>query len=173
MKKKGHKDKIRYKNKVRNRQTATTKPEPEKIEKDSVAEESMKRLELKTLETFGLKEDRIIRDKSFASMSEALLEFAAPLLDVIDYDDKEIYESTIAVSMAIWNSSIMLKNNKSRREVKKLLKPFMQDAESKGIVKHMLHRKQQMFPDNNRLILNFEVTEKADSFHLSVVSTLP
>jgi hypothetical protein len=48
----------------------------------------------------------------------------------------------------------------------------MPDAESKKTVRYMLERKRQMYPDNKRFVINYELTDEPDGgFHLSVVST--
>ena len=55
----------------------------------------------------------------------------------------------------------------------KMLRPVMPDAESKGVIDYMIARKRQIFPDNKRIILNHELTETPDGFHLTVASSIP
>ena len=59
-----------------------------------------------------------------------------------------------------------------KKERKDKLKSVMPDAESRSVVEYMLERRRQMYPDNRRMLMSYELTELPDGFHLSVASTL-
>ena len=165
MKKKKPKDKIRHKNKLRKNQTAALQ------KTEHIRNASFDKMKRRLSDMTGV-EHKIIRDKSFGSMSEALLEFAEPLMDVIDTDDYDEYGKAVMMAIVLWNCAIMQKQTAKSKEMEKLLKPLTQDADGKSIVQYMLSRKHQMFPDVNRYILDYELTDRGDEFHLSVASTI-
>ena len=164
MKKKKPHDKLRHKNKIRKNQTAALQKD------DRIRDDSLDKMERRISEMTGV-EHKIIRDKSFASMSEALIEFAQPLLDVIDLRDREAYEKAVLTAICFWNCAVMQQEPGNDRKIKKLLKPFMKDADGKAIATHMLDRKRLLFPDLNRYIVNYELVDQGDDYHLSVAST--
>jgi hypothetical protein len=174
MKKKERKDKIKYKNKIRKQQQGQKRAEKKLSEGNcGASDESLMRMERKMLKMSGGKEHELIRDSSLEKMSDILLEYGDPLLEAIDSEDKKEYEKAIMMSIMLWNCAIMQEEPKGRKGIEKMLKPMMPDAESKSVVRYMLDRKHEMFPKNKRMIMNYELTEAADGFHLTVASTIP
>ena len=174
MKKKERKDKIKYKNKIRKQHLAEKSAEQKTKEEDcGISDESLARMQCKLQEMSGGEGHELIRDSSLEKMSDILTEYGEPLFETIDSDNKAEYEKAIMMSIMLWNCAIMQEEPKNRKEVEKKLKPMMPDAESKSVVKYMLDRKTEMFPDNKRVILNYELTETPDGLHLSVASTIP
>ena len=107
-------------------------------------------------------------------MSDIILDYAEPFIDAIKTYTKEEYEKAIMIAITYWNCSILQDSSKiSRSEIRKMLKPITPDSESKSIANYMLERKRLMYPNNKRMIINYEVTESAGGgFHLSVASTV-
>jgi hypothetical protein len=173
MKKKARKDIVRYKNKLRKRQMNEGQTGADPAENDcEISEESVNRLKQKLREMSGI-DHEIIRDSTLEKMSDILLDYAEPFLDVIDIDNNAEYEKIIMIAIAFWNCSIMEDSPKSRKKIRKLLEPIMPDDESRSVVQYMLERKQKMYPNNKRMILNYELTETpGGGFHLSVASTI-
>jgi hypothetical protein len=127
-----------------------------------ISDESVSRLEQK-LRDMGSIDHKIIRDSSLEKMSDILSDYASPFLDTIDADNKKEYkkkyEKAIMLSMILWNCSLMEDAPEGRKEARKLLKSIVSDAESKSVIQYMLERKRQMYPDNKRMIMSYEVTE--------------
>jgi hypothetical protein len=173
MKKKTRKDIARYKNKLRNRQMNKGQTGADIAEDDcGISEESANRLKRKIREMSGI-DHEIIRDATLEKMSDILLDYAEPFLDMIDTDNKMEYEKVIMMAMTLWNCAIMEDAPESREEIRKLLNPLMPDAEARSVVRYMLERKRQMYPDNKRMMMNYELTEMpGGGFHLSVASTV-
>ena len=175
MKTRQRKDKLKYKNKIRKQQANKMLQEEVVTEDDcGVNDEIMSRMKGKMLEMSGGVEHELIRDSSQEKMSDILLTYAKPFIDTINTDNKEDYERAIQISMIFWNCAIMYeaaKSRKDRKEIIKMLKPVMLDAESKSVVNYMLVRKQQLYPGNKRMIMNYELSVTAEGLHLSVVST--
>ena len=139
-----------------------------------VTDETLYRMKGKLTEHYGIERD-IVRNATPEKMSEILLEYAKPFMDVVTSDSKEEYDKSIKIAMILWNCAIIesAKGSKGRKEIEKVLKPVLSDAESKGVLRFMLERKREMFPNNNRIIMGYELTETPDGFHLSVASTTP
>jgi len=151
-------------------------------QKGSMIDESIQKMEHRLSKTTG-ENYKVIRDASLPSMSDALLDFADPIMNVIDINDKAAYEKAIQMSIVFWNVSTMIEMNKTSRKgvikrlfgvlkVRKLLKPFMRDTESSEISLFMLGRKHQLYPDINRFIIDYEIKDTRDRYHLTVVSTV-
>ena len=65
------------------------------------------------------------------------------------------------------------KLREKRKELKKMLKPVIPDAESRSVANYMLERKRQMYPDNKRLMMNYELVDLlGGGFYQTVASTL-
>jgi len=142
-------------------------------ETENIINAAAEKMGKKLSEMTGL-EHKIIRNSgSSVSMSDCLLDYAKPAIDALnEYDDKKEYEKAIIMAIALWNSAIMQDESKEDA-AKKILDTLIFDEESKNLVEYMLNRKRQMFPDNNRYILDYELTVKRrGDYHLTVVSTL-
>ena len=119
----------------------------------------------------GIEHD-IVRNGSLEKMSEILLEYAEPFLEIIDLDNKAEYEKAIMLAIMLWNCAIMEKPGKNiRKKLEKILKPLMPGVNINDNINNMIERKRQMFPDNKRIIISFDVTETSDDYHISVAST--
>ena len=164
MKKKKPHDKLRYKNKVKKNQIAAHQ------EDKRIIDESFDKMERRISEMTGI-EHKIMRDESSVSMSETLLEFASPLIEAIDPTDREAYKRTVSTAIFFWNCAVLREKPGKEKEIKKLLKSFMKNADSKDIVNDMMERKRQLFPDINRYIINYELVDQGDAYHISVAST--
>jgi len=173
MKKKDRKDKARHKNKLRKQKIEKIESGTRITEEDcGITDETLTRMKRQIVERYGF-EHEVVRDSALEKMSDILVEYGEPLLETIDTDDKAEYEKGIMMAIMFWNCAIMQDTPKGRREVEKTLKPMMRDAESKSVVKYMLNRKREMFPENNRIMMNYELSETPDGLHLSIVSSIP
>ena len=151
MKKKKQRDKLRHKNKIRKNQLEAA----QKYER--IPGESLNKITRRLTELTGV-EHKFVRNATGVSMSDTLLEYAEPFMDVVYTDDKKDYEQAIMMAMCLWNAAIMQEEGNDEG-ANRLLEPIMEDAESKGVVHYMLKRKREMFPDVNRYILDYEVTD--------------
>jgi len=173
MSNKGRKDKVRYKSKQRKQQQSRAKEEAEAVKEAEIIEGSADRLKQRITEMSGNKGHEVVSDERLEKMSDILLEYAKPFLDTVGPNDKAEYEKSIKISMMFWNFAIMEEAPEIRKELKKMLKAVMPDAESKSVVNYMLERKRRMYPDNKRLMMSYELSElPGGGFYLSVASTL-
>ncbi|MDR1206067.1 MAG: hypothetical protein LBL26_11415 [Peptococcaceae bacterium] len=179
MKRKGRKDRIRYKNKLRKQYLTQMDLEAEITEEDDRAanESAAARVRQKVKEMSGVEQDIII-DDSLEKMSEILQEYAGPLLNVINSDDKSECEKAFMIAIVFWNYSIAAETPGIFRRIwkmwkmRRVMRPFMADAESRSVMRYMVDRKRQMFPDNRRVIVSFDLAEERHGFHLFVASSV-
>ena len=170
---KGRKDKLKYKSKLRKQQLSRAKNATEAETEAEVIKGSADKLKQKLSEMSGIKDQEVVCDENLEKMSDILLEYAKPFLDTVDIDDKAAYEKAIKISMIFWNCAIMEESPEMRKELKKMLKPVMPDVESRSVVNYMIERKRQMYPDNKRLMMNYELVDlPGGGFYLNVASTL-
>lgn len=117
----------------------------------------------------------VTNPEGVAKMSEVLEEFIEPYLDTATNS----HDRKILVGMAVtaWNLALM---PASKRQP--LIKEFILDVVGKGdprasqeikdIINELIDRKLEIFPDNQRFIVEFQLQETRNQFHLSVASTL-
>ena len=169
---KQYKDKTRQKIKARKKQPPQTIPDTDLTESDRIVEAVSKRIERRISERTGV-EHKTLRSPLTESMSEALLEYAEPLMDVIDTGNRKEFEKVVKVSIMVWNYAVVLEKEGDGKKAKKMLELIMLSADYKVLVDFMLERKRKLFPNNNRYIMDYEVTVMKDGdFHLTVSSSL-
>jgi hypothetical protein len=174
MKKKGRKDKLKHKSKLRKQQQSILGSKENITELEvGISDETIYRMEKELSEQYGA-EHKVFKGLSDEKMSEVLLEYGKPFIEIINTENKEDYEKSIKISMMLWNCAIMYDSGdkKDRKKIMKMLKPVLPDGESEGVFSYMAERKREMFPDNKRIILNYEITETSGGFHLTVASTI-
>ena len=106
-------------------------------------------------------------------MSEVILRFAEPFKDAYGMVSKEMLE----IAIIIWNASFMPKEMQ-KKAVEDVINVFPQENREARremfLIAHMLlERKKQYFSDNQRMIMDYHITESAHSIHVDVVSTVP
>ncbi len=124
-------------------------------------------------------------------MSKVIVDFIEPYREVADTD--EGVERLVAVGVEAWNIS-MLPEKERNAAIARLVRMALcggsaikrlrlmirtailgesrDFAEFKGFVNELVERKLRHYAENRRLIMGYELTQTADDFHLSVVSTL-
>ena len=121
----------------------------------------------------------IVKNALPQKMSGVLLDFAKPLLDSFDQNDRIALKSAIQMSITVWNYSIVIgRENPSfaDRINKKALKSMIARAFSgdigESVLSALLERKQSRYPENNRMIADFNIEwdDSQNSYHLTVMS---
>ena len=106
-------------------------------------------------------------------LSEVILEYAEPLMNVAD--GSELEERAIRMSVTLWNASLLPK-----QKALETMEPALDDmAKGDQLLKSEFHmmfelmynRKQSLFPNDTRFIVDYTLEENDESFHLQVVST--
>jgi hypothetical protein len=111
---------------------------------------------------------------SFRKISEVILDFAGPLLDMVD--DDELYESVIGFAVICWNLSFLphqeqhaMSNAISDKLGKSDLLAYPQIENWVWI---MLERKRTLFADDRRFVTDYSITGEGDHHHLLVMAVL-
>ena len=129
---------------------------------------------------YANKEPKIIKNALPQKMSEVLLDFAAPLLESIDMSDRFVLKSAIQTDIFIWNYSIIdsgfqpktLTGNTADSVKNMVEKQFCRDPMTRIMIATLLERKKTLYPDNNRMIVDFDMSwdKKGENMHLTILS---
>ncbi|MEW6662553.1 MAG: hypothetical protein ACOY9Y_14450 [Bacillota bacterium] len=107
-------------------------------------------------------------------MSEVLLDFAAPFLDGLD-EPKEM-EKVISFAAVVWNLSLLPEDQQKNgmKEIADIFGQGGQEYRNVGMfmTEVLLERKKKFFPNNKRLIINYEFGFKNGLPWLNVASTI-
>jgi hypothetical protein len=140
-------------------------------------EPSMQKLGKKVEKVFG-QDVKMLRDQpGLASMSDALEELVRPYLEVTF--NKTQLETLFSLGSVAWNMSIMAKDS-SQEMLEKSLSNMMKKQSmenvkiSRFLVEKLIDRKNKLFPDNNRMIMHFDLHYAGSGqYNISVASTIP
>jgi len=104
-------------------------------------------------------------------MSAIFFEFLKPYMQ--HATTEEAFQQLVMIGLVAWNSATFQdkEREKSIKEFVKLM-PWSTRSDAKAIIREMIARKDEFFPDNNRRILDYQITMTKGGPHLSVVSTL-
>ncbi|MCB9004178.1 MAG: hypothetical protein H6664_07365 [Ardenticatenaceae bacterium] len=104
-------------------------------------------------------------------MSDVLTDFIAPYQDAVE--TKHQFESLIGLAAFAWNAAI-LPPDKQEETVQQIIQtmPVEAQAEGRELFMALLERKQRHFAHIKRFIINYEVTDLGDDWHLAVASSV-
>lgn len=126
---------------------------------------------------FGKEAISIVRDpKGHAKMSDVLERFVEP------YEDDEMTlnqrQNLLGIAVVAWNLAL-LPEDKRRGALKEIIKGILSgedplfQQEAREIITEMVARKDQLFADNQRYIVSYQLQDLGTEYHLTVASTLP
>ena len=126
---------------------------------------------------FGKEAISIVRDpKGHAKMSDVLESFVEP------YEDDEMTlsqrQNLLGIAVVAWNLAL-LPEDKRRGALKEIIKGILSgedplfQQEAREIITEMVARKDQLFADNQRYIVSYQLQDLGTEYHLTVASTLP
>lgn len=109
--------------------------------------------------------------KQAEKMSEVLLDFIEPYRELAD--TTEAMHRLITIALVAWNTALLPKAEQaeSLKQISKALPADVVD-DFHAIVGEMIERKNKFFADYTRNILDYELADTGDSYHISVISTL-
>lgn len=117
------------------------------------------------------KDAHITIGKGKEKMSEILIDFAEPLFEFTENEDAVYHLAMIA-----WNASIMPENQRDKiinEAVMFIPKDDSQfRADLKTVLKSLIQRKLELYPNNKRVMVGYEFTESGNKRILNVLSTL-
>ncbi len=129
---------------------------------------------MKRAQARGSENKVVIEAPGYAKMSAIVLDFARPLL-ALD-PDKEFFEDAITVAVIAWNIALTIEAAPEVTVVDLLEEAYgFKAADAETFREHiamLVRRKQKYFAKHKRLILDYEITESEDMFHLNIMSEL-
>jgi hypothetical protein len=121
----------------------------------------------------GIQEQRplIFEPRGEKKMSVVLLDFMEPLLEF--WETEEELNNMLQFGVSAWNAAL-LPPQELAECISKTLEgiPFLQRWRMKAAFMKMVSRKQQLFADNRRMIIDYHLRITRDGPHVSVVSTV-
>lgn len=141
-----------------------------------IVEASVQKLKKRSLQynAFQDKQEPLyIRDlKGVRKMSEIILDFAKPLLDETD-GSFENYKKALIVVIIAWNIALMDDIDEQLEELNKHMnledEQFLEDMSL--ILNLLVQRKLDFYSDVKRMVMDYDIVDTGDGFHLNVVST--
>ena len=103
-------------------------------------------------------------------MSEVLKVFVAPYRHLAD--TKEAFLRLLAIAVAAWNIALWPVQEREAH-IRKILEALPQDTweDAKEIIGELVEWKEEHFSEYKRMIIDYEVTDLGQDYHLTVIST--
>jgi hypothetical protein len=105
------------------------------------------------------------------SMSAALIDFME--IDSQEWPDEELLRKTILLGMVAWNAAVA--SGASREDlIQSTLATLLPNlrAEARFHLDALIKQKESLFPDNKRLMLDYQLTMQPTGPYIQVMSTL-
>jgi hypothetical protein len=100
-------------------------------------------------------------------ISETFLDFASPIMDALGKDaTKYQVEQVLKIAFTVWNSIVLDTVKGSSEYVSMLRETLKNDPMSSALIEQMIFRKNDMFPDDNRMIGEYSVSVKNGEWRL-------
>jgi hypothetical protein len=102
-------------------------------------------------------------------MSDIIIQFIKPYNDLAQTYEAQMKLVTVAI--IAWNASL-LPEDKARAMIDRVLDnlPLAEGEHTMDVIKQLMERKKRYFADYKRPVMDFQLTEDEDEFHLSVAS---
>ena len=109
-------------------------------------------------------------------ISQAILNYARPLLEECDNYNYNYYHNAISFAVIVWNLCL-LPENERETYYKELLNLMCGDDLEERVVwakliKIFMKRKKEMFPNDNRFIVNYKLIDRGKRMELTVAATV-
>ncbi len=116
----------------------------------------------------------VANPEGMAKMSEVLEEFVEPYLDTAQ--NRSQRETLIGIAVIAWNLALLPINEREPIIAKVIAeavdqKDTLAKQDTREVIDELIARKLEFFPENQRFIVEFQLQETRNHFHLSVAST--
>ena len=103
-------------------------------------------------------------------MSEVLKEFIVPYRETANTE--EAFRKLLVIAVVAWNTALFPAEER-KAYVDKVLEALPEEARADGqaIISELVERKERYFSEYKRMIIDYEVTDRGEDYHLVVVST--
>jgi hypothetical protein len=114
----------------------------------------------------------LIKPEGEISVSDAILKIIAPYRDAAQ--DYESFHKLVVLACIAWNAAILPAKQREGMlaHISKLMPNQQSREDFTKIVKELMKRKNKLYPNVNRMIIEFKVTERKNDFHIAVASTI-
>jgi hemerythrin len=134
----------------------------------------VEKLKSRFLANKTLEGKQIVFKSNGEKMSEVLLEFIEPYKK--HATTPEAYRKLIALAVIAWDAALLEgseKQNLITRSTETILGTAGEEwrKDLQHILTMLIERKERHFADNKRYIIDYQVSETKDNYHLSVIST--
>lgn len=105
-------------------------------------------------------------------LSAVILEFVKPLSERIDND--EMNKSMLQFGILVWNISLFpMEDRKKQKDsiIKRLVKDKQIEDEFNEIYDYLIFRKDTLFKNDRRFVVDYVITEHENNFNLTIGST--
>jgi hypothetical protein len=102
-------------------------------------------------------------------MSDIIFHYAEPLLEEARTDEDE--EKAIVLAITLWNMTIAQEDERQKM-IDSLAFKGKDSAMFSKTLAYFLERKQELYPDVNRMILDYDCVQTPDGLYLNVASTV-
>lgn len=109
----------------------------------------------------------VVHPRTGEKMSEILEEFAQPLLAHAQSDEE--IRKALGMATIAWNCAIAPPD--ARREFEQLIHSKFEDSVMRDVFDFLIARKHALFPENKRMILDYDMDRSTGQLALNVVST--
>jgi len=118
----------------------------------------------------------LIAPPNMTKMSDIIIDYARPLLNVAKNDEEQ--KKALSIAIAIWNLSLYPKEMQSEYigKITEIMTASRKDSRisenEKEVLNFLMERKKTFYPEIKRVILDYEYVETPKGFHINVVSNI-
>ncbi len=114
----------------------------------------------------------LVNPKGEVSISDAISKIIAPYRNAAQ--DYESFHKLVTVACAAWNASILpvAERESMLTDMRKLMPDQQSREDFTAIAKDLMKRKNRLYPQVNRMIIQFKVTDRGNDFHIAIASTM-
>lgn len=125
------------------------------------------------LEKVGLGGHRVIRNPpGEVKMSEVLRQFVEPYWHIPDTE--EAMHRLLTTALVAWNTALQPEEERAN-SLEQIAVALPEEAREDfyGVVAEMIERKNRYFAQYDRTILDYELVDRGDDYHITVMSWIP
>jgi|GEM_PF-1211056 len=114
----------------------------------------------------------LINPEGEISISDAISKIIAPYRDTAQ--NYQSFHKLVMVACTAWNAAIMPAEQREGMlaDMRKLMPDQQSREDFTEIVKELMKRKNRLYPNVNRRIVEFKVTQRKNDFHIAIASTM-
>ena len=114
----------------------------------------------------------LVNPEGEISISDAISKIIAPYRDTAQ--SYSSFYKLVMIACTAWNAAILTdeKGASMLSDMRKSMPDQQSREDFTEIVKELMKRKNRLYPNVNRMIVEFKVTERKNDFHIAIASTM-